>query len=501
MMVLLACREGRDGLLEEQRATGVRSAQGARCHRSAAGRPGGSAGLLMTATSDGPATPPGEAENSLVATVSRLRDELDGLRTAMAGRAVIEQAKGMLMERYGCDADAAFERLKRLSQHANVKLVDVAAALVEALPEPATSTALRPAGGPDPPSGGPGPPTAMPAPTPQRPTPAHAARATRRGLAEQWPRLGADDTVRAQGRRARVRTALLAARTPTEALAAAVRTALADDPPSAAVLASLDTSGVVRLLAADGVAASQAVRWQSFPVDIDLPVCRALRGGEALWLDGTQDTAPAPGTDLGLGLPEDWRRAVVLPLPDPHGSVGVLAVTWPSPAPGAAPDRGLLEAVAAGLAVVLRRLAPTAQTVTAADGASTAVPGPAGAAIALLDATMNPLLLCRPIAADDGAPADLVIVHATPATSDPASRGAAELTGRHLLELYPDAARDGLWDGCLRVMATGVQVDLPAHVWRVVLHRRPAVATVHVRITRYRDGVMITWTSGSGGQG
>ena len=39
-----------------------------------------------------------------------------------ANRAVIEQAKGMLMFVYGIDADEAFQRLREQSQHHNVKL-------------------------------------------------------------------------------------------------------------------------------------------------------------------------------------------------------------------------------------------------------------------------------------------------------------------------------------------------------------------------------------------
>lgn len=48
----------------------------------------------------------------------------------IARRAVIEQAKGLLMERYDIDPDAAFAVLARLSQHTNRKLKDVAAELV-----------------------------------------------------------------------------------------------------------------------------------------------------------------------------------------------------------------------------------------------------------------------------------------------------------------------------------------------------------------------------------
>ncbi|WP_263994624.1 GAF and ANTAR domain-containing protein [Mycobacterium yunnanensis] len=51
-------------------------------------------------------------------------------RSALSSRDVIGQAKGMLMERYGIDAVAAFELLKQLSQQTNVKLTDVVARLV-----------------------------------------------------------------------------------------------------------------------------------------------------------------------------------------------------------------------------------------------------------------------------------------------------------------------------------------------------------------------------------
>jgi ANTAR domain-containing protein/GAF domain-containing protein len=51
---------------------------------------------------------------------------------AMRSRAVIEQAKGMIMAEHRIDADAAFDRLVRLSQDSNVKLRDVARKIVEA---------------------------------------------------------------------------------------------------------------------------------------------------------------------------------------------------------------------------------------------------------------------------------------------------------------------------------------------------------------------------------
>jgi GAF domain-containing protein len=52
------------------------------------------------------------------------------LREAMASRAVIEQAKGMLMGQRRCNADEAFAILSKISQETNRKVRDVAEALV-----------------------------------------------------------------------------------------------------------------------------------------------------------------------------------------------------------------------------------------------------------------------------------------------------------------------------------------------------------------------------------
>jgi GAF domain-containing protein len=51
------------------------------------------------------------------------------LQEALTSRAVIDQAKGILMERTGCDADQAFELLRQASQRMNRKVRDIAADL------------------------------------------------------------------------------------------------------------------------------------------------------------------------------------------------------------------------------------------------------------------------------------------------------------------------------------------------------------------------------------
>src|SRR4051812_12959571 len=71
-----------------------------------------------------------EPAEALATLVAKLRTELSGVRTAMRNRAVIEQAKGVLVERLGVSPDESFDHLVRLSQRANIKLIEVAAAIV-----------------------------------------------------------------------------------------------------------------------------------------------------------------------------------------------------------------------------------------------------------------------------------------------------------------------------------------------------------------------------------
>jgi response regulator NasT len=57
--------------------------------------------------------------------------EYQSLQGAFGRRAVIEQAKGIMMARHGVDADGAFRMLREHSQHSGHKVADVAQAVVE----------------------------------------------------------------------------------------------------------------------------------------------------------------------------------------------------------------------------------------------------------------------------------------------------------------------------------------------------------------------------------
>jgi AmiR/NasT family two-component response regulator len=60
-----------------------------------------------------------------------LEQEVDGLKSALGTRTVIGKAIGIIIEREGVNETEAFEILKVMSQHSNVKLRDVAARLAK----------------------------------------------------------------------------------------------------------------------------------------------------------------------------------------------------------------------------------------------------------------------------------------------------------------------------------------------------------------------------------
>jgi AmiR/NasT family two-component response regulator len=73
---------------------------------------------------------PEELQSAIEITLQRFT-EYHNLEGAFGRRAVIEQAKGILMARHAIDQQRAFEMLRSHSQHNGRKLIDVAEAIVE----------------------------------------------------------------------------------------------------------------------------------------------------------------------------------------------------------------------------------------------------------------------------------------------------------------------------------------------------------------------------------
>jgi hypothetical protein len=72
----------------------------------------------------------------------------DQLQGAMASRAVIEQAKGIIMSQHGCGCDEAFAVLRNASMRSNRKVRDVAQAVVDGVVDGARPRRAARAAGP-----------------------------------------------------------------------------------------------------------------------------------------------------------------------------------------------------------------------------------------------------------------------------------------------------------------------------------------------------------------
>jgi AmiR/NasT family two-component response regulator len=76
-------------------------------------------------------------DDRLVREVEELREANAQLLEALASRVVIEQAKGVLAERYGVEVAAAFEALRRAARDQRRTLHELAASIVAETSDPA----------------------------------------------------------------------------------------------------------------------------------------------------------------------------------------------------------------------------------------------------------------------------------------------------------------------------------------------------------------------------
>ena len=65
------------------------------------------------------------------AELEALRAEVDSTRQALADRKVVEQAKGILIRALGLSEPEAFARIQTTARQRNLRLVDVARAIVD----------------------------------------------------------------------------------------------------------------------------------------------------------------------------------------------------------------------------------------------------------------------------------------------------------------------------------------------------------------------------------
>ncbi len=387
--------------------------------------------------------PPAELSANLARladTVTRLRGEVDHAHAVADGRALIELAKGVLMERLHCTPADAARQLESLAGRAGLTPLEFAADVVgEAAEDRITEVAqefLARADGED-------------------------SVAVRLRTAESGV-LAAGDTQRV------AESILEHALRPLGATAVAVWLAGPD--------------GSLTLAGSAGFSAEEAARWRYVPPGVATPARSALLDRDTVWYP----------TLSGAGLPSLGQHTlagggrVAVPTGTGGRIIGVVEMCWPDPLP-AEPGRQLrqLEALAELCAHTLDTWDGVVAPVSAGAGDFL------GELVDFVDGLHDPAVLLSPCV-DGGRLTDFRIHHANVRFADPGGRPRSRIVGTRLLETYPLAAEEsGLLDKIRRVYATGEPFRADSMPVTTVVDQVPLTVLTDVSVTRFAGNVLL----------
>ena len=367
--------------------------------------------------------------------IDRQRRELDRVRAAAAGEAVVSMARGALMERLGLSSAEAASQLAELSAATGIPLDEMAAAVLSPLWSASAPRAADDAGNAG-----------------DARSPGGQPSGPRSLLIEAAAELAADGA---------------------ELVGTLASQVLAPLGASTVVLWLLGADGALTLLGEAGLPLGEASRWWHIPPQLDCLAQRVARGAADIWWPA----GPAEGDRAPVTGQAGGARAA-LALRERNGELlGVMEVGWRDPLPAFGTEiRGYLSALAAGSARVIGpRLAH----------GNLAAAHPKPAVFALLDDLAEAVLAVRAIRDDGGRVIDFSIEHVSPGFRDPAGRTGTELTALTLLEAYPaSVAGQGLFTWATQVLADGVAQHVPGPAGELM---------ADLRVARFFDGVIFTW--------
>ena len=396
------------------------------------------------------AEPSGTDVARLEALVARQRRQLDRTRSQAATRSVVDLATGMLMEQLHCSPAQARRQLARLALQADDTMAELAARITGKLPPDEAGDPAGAAGGTGPAAPGEG------------------------GLSLAW-------------------AAAEAAPDATAVAAAMLDEVLASAGAVAVALWLLEPDGGLELVGQAGFGTREASRWRRIHPDMRaLPQDVARDGVETWWPAG-----PPEGDDRPLMGRWPGGARAGLPLRDSGVTLGSMVICWPEPlADFPAPLRRQLTALADLAAHALGAELPGGAG--GSGGPSRASGGQArhraSWVFGLMDGLLEAFLFAHAVRDDDGEVADFRIDHVSAGFRDPQGRGAAELAGQPLLELYPAAAQaGGLFDTCVTALATGEPQHVSGEIVAAQTGRAGHGPAPAVRIARLYDGVAIAW--------
>ncbi|MFJ8128744.1 SpoIIE family protein phosphatase [Streptomyces hydrogenans] len=389
------------------------------------------------------------ADGRLAATVERLRGELAAAHAAAEGRALIELAKGVIVERLGCGPAQAARQLAELADRSGMSRLELAADIINQAARDRVAEAadafVRSAAGE---------------------TGTTGSAAVRLRTAESAV-LGADDT------QAVAESLLTHALEPLGAVAVAIWTTGPD--------ASLSLRGHA------GFGLDEAARWRHVPPGVTTAARQALTGRRTVWhLSLAASGIPSIG---GARHPEGGR--VVVPAGTGGRIHGVLEICWarpldPQPQAVERQIEALAELCAHTLEDLPEQAAPGHLLVPAGDRVPELVE--------LSDGLYDPALVLTPHLDEEGGLADFRVRHANAHFQDPAGRPRGSVDGALLLEAYPAMAGEGeLFDRIERVYATGEPFRARHVRLTALVDQVPLTSPADISISRHGAAVLLIW--------
>ncbi|WP_435847782.1 SpoIIE family protein phosphatase [Streptomyces fumanus] len=386
----------------------------------------------------------------LAATVDRLSREVAQAQAEAEGRALIELAKGILVERLGCGPAQAARQLAELSEQARMTPLEFAVDVINQAARDRMSEVTD----------------AFLAATAAAESEEQAAEsAAVRLRAAESGALAADDTQA-------VADALLEqALRPLGAVAVAIWSAGSD--------------GSLALAGSAGFSPAEALRWRYVPPDVATVARRGLTERDGQWITSLAETGlPTLGRQR---YPEGGR--VALPAGTGGRVHGVLEIAWPDPLQRQPPQ------VVRQVEALAELCAHTLETSTRAlGGAGPRVLPDAAELMDLADGLHDPALVLVPHLDADGNLVDFRIQHVNDRFLDPAGRPRAVVGGALLLQAYPMAAGESeLFQRVERVYATGEPFRARRMNLTALVDQVPLSAVADISISRHGNAVLLIW--------
>ncbi|MFD8411066.1 SpoIIE family protein phosphatase [Streptomyces sp. NPDC059650] len=396
-------------------------------------------------TADTADTAGGAAVGRLAGIVERLRRELDQVHADAAGRALVEMAIGVLVERLQCGPTEASTQLAALADKAGVPPLALAADLVNQAAADRISAVARDF-------------VASSAAAP-----AADSVGVRLRSAEAHALAGQDTEAAA-------RSMLEHALRPLGAVAVAVWAAHPDQ--------SLSLAGSA------GFGPAEAHRWRHVPPGVPTPARHALDRRAAASYPVLADAALP-----SIGQHEISGGRLAVPAGIGGRLIGVLEVCWHDRLPELSqPLQRQFEALAELCATTLETWADS---------------GPAEperrdnrleSLRALTDGLLDPSLILQVSCDGDAGPLRFTIRHANPVFVDFAGRPTSAIVGARLLEAYPLAAEaGGLLEKVEHVFVTGEPFRTGGMTLSAMVDGVPLSTRAKVSISRHGSHLVVVW--------